>query len=222
MNIFATAATKVGPPCLAVAAEPQGRRPLVISPGEKAKVSLFGIEGEGYKFVYVFDRSASMDAPGHNALPSVKAELIKSLQNVDAVHQFQIIYYNEQPKIFNPTGQPGRLVFGTDQNKMLAENFINAVTADGGTSHEDAVMLAVKMHPDMIYLLTDGDDPQLTPKQLDRIDRIGAGVIINTIEFGVGPQTKKENFLVKLARQSGGQHVYVDAAKLAAEEDGKK
>jgi hypothetical protein len=193
-----------------VAAEPPSRRPLVISPGEKAKVSLFGIEGEGYKFVYVFDRSGSMSAPGHNALPSVKAELIKSLQNFDAVHQFQIIYYNEQPKIFNPTGQPGRLVFGTDQNKASAVNFINSVVADGGTSHEDALRLAIKLRPDVIYLLTDGDEPKMTPRQLERIDRLGGGIIINTIEFGAGPRPAGEGFLLKLARQSGGKYAYLD------------
>ena len=163
------------------AAEPPqnlpARRPLVISPGEKAKVSMFGIDAEGYKFVYVFDRSGSMDAPGHHALPRVKTELLKSLRNVDEVHQFQIIYYDERPKVFDPTGQAGRLVFGTDQNKTAAANFLDAVVADGGTSHEDAIMLAINFHPDVIYLLTDGDDPPLTAKQLDRIDRRAGGII---------------------------------------------
>jgi hypothetical protein len=192
---------------------PHSHRPPVISPGEKAKVSLFGIEGEGYKFVYVFDRSGSMGAPGHEALPRVKAELIKSLQTIDEVHQFQIIYYNEQPKIFNPTGQPGRLVFGTDQNKATAAKFINSVVADGGTSHLDALRLAIRLRPDVIYLLTDGDDPKLTPKELERIDRLGAGIIINTIQFGAGPRPAAESFLAKLARQSGGQYAYVDISK---------
>ena len=201
----------------AAAAEPgkaaHGYRPLVFSPGEKAKVSLFGIDGEGYKIVFAFDRSGSMDAPGHNALPAVKAALVKALQGFDAVHQFQIIYYNERPKIFNPTGQAGRLVFGTEQNKTLAAAFINSVVADGGTSHEDAVSLAIKCRPDVIYLLTDGDDPQLTTRELERIDRMGAGIVINTIQFVAGPPPGPEHFLVKLAQQSGGKYVAVDISK---------
>ena len=145
--------------------KPRQSSTLLISPGEKAKVSLFGIEAEGYKFVYVFDRSGSMDAPGHHALPAVKAELIRSLQTLDSVHQFQIIFYNERPRLFSPTGEPGRLVFGSDQNKRLAENFINSVEADGGTDHEEALMLAIKAHPDVIFLLTDGDDPQVGKRE---------------------------------------------------------
>ena len=59
-------------------------------------------------------------------------------------------------------------------------------------------------------VLTDGDDPKMTPRQLERIDRLGGGIIINTIEFGAGPRPAGEGFLVKLARQSGGKYAYVD------------
>ena len=33
-------------------------------------------------------------------------------------------------------------------------------------------------------------------------------------EFGYGPQTDEDNFLVRLARQNGGQHQYVDVSQL--------
>jgi len=204
----------LAPAFLAPAAEKEKEQrqysPPLVSPGEKAKVSLFGVEAEGYKFVYVFDRSGSMDAPGHHALPAVKDEVIRSLQTLDSVHQFQIIFYNERPRLFSPTGQPGRLVFGTDQNKRLAENFINSVEADGGTDHEEALMLAIKARPDAIYLLTDGDDPPLDERELERIDRLGAGIIINTIEFGPGPKPAEASFLEELAHQNGGKYVYID------------
>jgi len=72
------------------------------------------------------------------------------------------------------------------------------------------------MSPDVIFLLTDADEPKLSSRQLARIDRMGAGIVVNTIEFGRGPQQDAENFLVRLARQSGGRHVYVDTAKLPA------
>ncbi|MGO8689560.1 MAG: VWA domain-containing protein [Thermoguttaceae bacterium] len=202
------------------AAEPEkpapSRRPPQASPGEKAKVSLFGIEGEGYKIVYVFDRSGSMGVE-HNPLEALKTELIRSLQAFDSVHQFQIISYNERPRLFSPTGQPGRLVFGTDENKASAVEFLKSVVADGGTDHEAALMLAIKLRPDVIYWLSDGDDPKLTAKQLERIDRLGGGSIINTIEFGAGPQADTDDFMVKLARQSGGKHAYIDLTKTEEE-----
>ena len=100
------------------------RHPPAIPPGEKTKVSVFGIDGEGNKIVYVFDRSSSMGT-GQNALATVKTEIVRSFQAVDSVHQFQIISYNERPRIFSPTGQPGRLIFGTDENKTAAEDYVN-------------------------------------------------------------------------------------------------
>ena len=73
--------------------------------GGKARTSLFGVVGEGYKFVYVLDRSGSMDG---KPLRAVKEELIRSLSTLGSVHQFQIIFYNHQPTLLNPTGVSGR------------------------------------------------------------------------------------------------------------------
>ncbi|HYW78695.1 MAG TPA: hypothetical protein VE890_03925, partial [Thermoguttaceae bacterium] len=60
-------------------AGPHGRPTI----GGKARTGVFGIEGEGYKFVYVFDRSGSMGGAGRSALDAAKAELIQSLQSLE-------------------------------------------------------------------------------------------------------------------------------------------
>jgi hypothetical protein len=182
--------------------------------GGKARVEVFGVEGQGHKFVYVFDRSGSMGGSGRNALTAAKAELIGSLESLDRVHQFQVIFYNERPWVFNPSGKPGKLAFATEQNKRLAEKFVGSITADGATRHEDALLAALRMQPDVIFFLTDADEPKLSAAELYRIGRLAGGVTINTIEFGFGPQTDPNNFLVRLARQNGGRHAYVDISKL--------
>jgi hypothetical protein len=181
--------------------------------GGKARTSLFGVVGEGYKFVYVFDRSGSMGGSGQNSLKLVKAELLRSLKNLDTVHQFQIIFYNERPVIFNPTGTPNRLAFGTEQNKQRAIRFIDSITAAGGTAHEDALRLAIRLQPDVIFFLTDADDPKLTPAQLTKIRQLAAGIVINAIEFGEGPKPAEPTFLADLARQNGGGYAYVDVTR---------
>jgi hypothetical protein len=196
---------------LALSAEPKGK--IDFSPGEKNKVSLFGIEGEGSKFVFVLDRSGSMGGPSGKALAAAKAELIASLEGIDSVQQFQLIFYNEHPRVFNPTGQPGRLAFGTDQNKRQARRFIESITSEGGTAHDEALVKAIRLGPDVVFLLTDADEPKLTDRDLERIDRLGPGITIHTIEFGTGPQREANNFLVRLAKQSGGRHTYVDVSK---------
>ena len=180
----------------------------------KARTGIFGISGEGYKFVYVFDRSGSMDGHGGAPLASAKQELLQSLQNLDKIHQFQIIFYNEHPRIFTPAGTEGRLAFATDQQKMLAERFIGGITADGATRHEDALAMALRLNPDVIFFLTDADEPTLSPAQLAHIARLNNGTTINAIEFGYGHQRESENFLVQLARENSGRHAYVDISQL--------
>ena len=182
--------------------------------GGKFRTSVFGITGEGYKIAYVFDRSGSMGGSGRNALSAAKAQLIASLASLGKTHQFQIIFYNEQPARFNPTGQQNRLFFATERNKRLAAKFVGSITSDGGTEHEPALLMAIKVQPDVIFFLTDADEPKLWPGQLEKIKRRAAGITINAIQFGFGPQSDPNNFLVQLARQNGGQHKYVDITKL--------
>lgn len=176
----------------------------------KGSTSLFGLTGEGNSFVYVFDRSGSMGGSGHAALAAAKRELLASLENLDGTQRFQIIFYNETPVLFNPTGQAGRLAFATESTKQHARRFIEAIAAEGGTQHEEALKMAIRLRPDVIFFLTDAGDPELKPEQLKQIRRWAVGIKLNVIEFGQGPQPDGDNFLKKLARENDGQYTYVD------------
>jgi len=192
------------------AAGPEGGR-TSRAPGGRARTRIFGVEGEGYKFVYVFDRSASMSG---SPLEAAKAQLLASLNSLEETHQFQIIFYNERPWKFNPTGDPNRMLFATERNKKLAARFVGGITADGATRHEAALLDALRLGPDVIFFLTDADEPKLYPSDLARIGRRAAGITINCIEFGIGPRQDAANFLVRLARENGGGHAYVDTTRL--------
>jgi hypothetical protein len=181
-----------------------------------ARTGVFGVEGEGNKFVYVFDRSGSMDGHGGAPLVAAKSELVASLGDLGQTHQFQIIFYNEQPRIFAPAGRSGRLVFGSDQNKNLARRFVGSITASGATRHQEALEMALALGPDVIFFLTDADEPRMTDGELARIAQRNKGTSINAIEFGYGPRHESDNFLVALARQNGGKHVYIDVSRLTA------
>lgn len=195
-------------------AKPEEADPsLYPDPEGRARTSMFGVAGVGFKFVYVLDRSTSMGGSGQVALKAVKAELQRSLQRLDTVHQFQIIFYNEKPAIFNPSGVPGRLAFANRQNKERAVRFIESIVADGNTRHDEALKLAIRLRPDVIFFLTDGDEPKLTRHELDTIQRMTNGITINTIEFGPGPKPPERGFLETLADENGGKYVYVDLSK---------
>jgi hypothetical protein len=192
-------------------------RPSRSTSGAKAKTSVFGAEGEGSKFVYVFDRSSSMSGYSGRPLAAAKSELYASLGNLGSVHQFQLIFYNERPQVLNPyKPQPPRLMFGDDQSKKLASRFIAGIEARGGTRHMDALKLALGMRPDVMFFLTDALEPPLSPSQLKEVARLNGrvGATIHSIHFGSGPAVGGVNFLHRLAEQSGGRYVYVDVTKL--------
>ena len=183
---------------------------------EGTSTEVFGITGVGTDFVYVFDRSGSMDNFGGRPLLAAKTELLRSLDDLDTVHQFQIIFYNEKPKIFTLDGR-AELFWGETENKMRAQDFVNRIRADGGTEHLGALRRALKMGPDVVFFLTDADQPKLTFGELKQVRRWNRGSTIHAIEFGAGPPLLGDNFLKKLARQNGGQHAYVDVRALRVE-----
>ncbi len=181
----------------------------------KVKTTVFGIEGEGTRFLYVFDRSESMLGHGGAPLRRAKSELLESLQSLGPVHQFQIVFYNDSPlPLGGLSGGAPKLFNGDERSKETAMRFVRDISADGGTQHVDALRMALNLGPDVIFFLTDADEPRMTSAQLARIARLNRGTIIHAIEFGYGPQGDLDNFLVKLARHGGGTHVYVNVAQL--------
>ncbi|MCA9270328.1 MAG: hypothetical protein KDA41_17725, partial [Planctomycetales bacterium] len=182
--------------------------------GGQAHTQVYGLEAAGTKFLYVFDRSGSMSGYNGRPLRSAQRELIASLNDLDRTHQFQIIFYNERPQVFQPDGRTPRLVFGDEQGKALAQRFVRSIIADGGTRHLEPIVMALAMRPDVIFFLTDAEEPRLSADELLRIRRANKGTQIHAIEFGFGPASSDDNFLKRLARENGGQHAYVDISKL--------
>jgi hypothetical protein len=203
---------------LGSATVPGATRPGGKGLGKAAQTYLFGVPGTGRQFLYVFDRSSSMTAFSGRPFTAAKRELAKSLRHLESTHQFQIIFYNHRTIVYNPLyPQPPRMMFGSDDNKQRAEQWARGLSADGGTDHMAALKLALGLGPDVVFFLTDADDPQLTEGELAKITRLNRGSVINTIEFGSGP-SRGGNFLVRLAKLNGGQHAYVDVTQLPADE----
>ncbi len=185
--------------------------------GGKVTTEVFGVKGTGSRFVYVFDRSASMEGYEARPLLAAKEQLLASLMSLGDTQQFQIIFYNDGTRIFNPGGGQPEIMFAEDDVKEKAERFVNSIRGDRGTDHMNALKLALQMSPDVIFLLTDAEGG-LTRAELAEVARRNrSGAIINAIEFGVGSSSGNDHSLEKLAIESGGQHVYKNILTLRVE-----
>ena len=179
------------------------------------KTSFLGIEGQGNSFVYVLDRSDSMSAYQNTPLVRAKAELARSIESLGRVNQFQIIFYNENPTPFRGSlSGTGGLVLATDIDKRSAEEYVRGIKAFGGTNHYPALAAGLRMSPDVLFFLTDANEPALTSDQLKRLldlaDR--AGTTIHAIEFGVGSRASGGGWIADLAQRTRGKYSYIDVA----------
>lgn len=174
--------------------------------------SFFDIKAQGTRFVYIVDQSGSMGFNGQ--LQVAKSEILTSLASLDATQQFQVMFYNTYFSQFKLQDKQAGMVWGTDINKTLVGQYIRSISPDGGTDHMPALKKALIYRPEHIFLLTDADQPRLTPKDLDEIKSIAAGrTQIHCVEFGKGGQLDVDNFLKQLARQNGGTYRYRDVTQ---------
>jgi Ca-activated chloride channel family protein len=176
-----------------------------------------GVKDHGTRVVFVVDASGSMLQ--HQAMNAAKEALVSSISSLEAGQQFQVIFYNEIPRTMTLRSAPKKqLYFATDVNKQGARQFINQIQPDLGTHHFDAIILGLSFSPEVMFVLTDSGQPELTPRELADINRRNAGrTRIHCIEFGVGPELKGagSNFLVRLAERNGGTHRYVDVTQFS-------
>lgn len=181
----------------------------------KATVGVFGLQGTGRRFAFVFDRSASMSEFGGLPIRKSKAALISAIEPLQSTHEFIIIFYNNQTSIYPSSERAASMVFATDLNKEGASRFVNSMVPEGATDHARALETAAKTKPDVIFLLTDGEaKDDLDAAKSYRVNRAVAGIQLNVIQFGFGSEPPGRNSLKNLALQNAGQYKYLNVKEL--------
>ncbi len=173
--------------------------------GGPGETTFMNIVGQGKSFVYVIDTSSSMDGP---RLRMARSQLKASLRLLQPNQQFAVIFYSEyreRLKLRRQAEQP--LYFATDVNKQLAGQEIDRISPDHGTDHKPALIEAFGLKPDVVYFLTDGDEPALTEADLRDIRHFGGSTTVHVIRFGNGAYTDRSaTWLQKLAAQCQGEY----------------
>lgn len=177
--------------------------------GPKVKLSLFGAPpAEGHSFVFVIDRSASMGSGGLGAIGAAAKELEAQLGSLTGDQLFQVVAYNQSAVYF--TGR--ELVPATEGNKQALVAYVRNLADFGQTEHELGLVAALRLKPEVIYLLTDGGDPHLKPGQLKYLrEQAGERTAIHCLHFGTGSEDAipPDHFLRRLATETRGSYAFI-------------
>jgi hypothetical protein len=121
----------------------------------KSKATFFGAEAYGNRFVFVIDSSGSMRGHRWEALCK---ELIRALQSLSPDQMFFIIS-------FDSTAHPmcglvpnnGAFMTPTPINLTRILNWLVSIENRGSTLPSTAVGIGLRLEPDAIFLLSDGE-----------------------------------------------------------------
>ena len=176
--------------------------------GPTAKLSLFGSgSAVGRSFVFVIDRSQSMGGEGLGAIGAAAKEMTVQLEQLSAEQRFQVVAYNQSVAMIDERA----LLPADETNKERLVEFVANTAAFGQTEHFRGLLAALKLKPDVIFLLTDGGDPVLDNSQVRSLRELAGGrTSIHCLHFGRGPAPEGEHFLQRLAAENRGSYVYID------------
>lgn len=164
----------------------------------KGAASFFGIQSKGRKFVYIVDCSGSMKG---DPLQAAKTEVFRSLKSLKKNMSFTIIFYNNTAI----TNGRASLTKATRPNIRKYNNWIEAISASGGTNPDSALKIALPLKPDCIWLLSDGRFGDNTLKLIKKLNP-KAKTKINTIAF---LDDSGSELLEKIAKQNRGRFRFV-------------
>ena len=165
----------------------------------------FGSVPGGKRIVFVVDSSRSMnhrhDSPFKTRFRRLKVELIKAILELPADHEFFVIFFaNEMLAMPAESLQPA-----TPQAKDRYLRWVAQVDPGGSpTDPLDAMAAAIRLQPDIIYFLTDGEFKKGVNLRLRSIKL--PRTTIHTFAFG---ETVGEALLKEVAQNNGGEYTFV-------------
>jgi hypothetical protein len=158
--------------------------------------------------VYVLDRSTSMGLSG--AWDVARQWVLASLARLPDTARFQVIYYDRSPQLLCGQGRY-ELVPATLLNLQLATERLEALHAGGGTKHLPALTTAVELDPDVIFLLTDGEE--MTAEEVRLLTRRNRRAVLHVLELTTTTQEHGGGPLQALAAANRGVCQVVNIAR---------
>lgn len=164
----------------------------------------FGISGLGKKHVFVVDASRSMnhphDSPAKTRFGRLKIELVGTIGRMNEETEFFVIFFNDRAI---PMPAPG-LLPATPANQMRSLEWVATARTGGSTDPRDALMMALRLNPDVIYFLTDGEFSYRVVKEVAAANTQKTPIYTFCFSDRGG-----EKYLKQIAAQNAGKYHYI-------------
>jgi hypothetical protein len=147
--------------------------------GSGKGVGFFGTRARADTVVFVVDMSGSMN-DGRRFDRAVD-ELIRSLNAMVPSQKFFVFFYNgvTYPMLEMRTA---KLMPATPGNRSKVIKWIKKLEPDGDTAPEEALVRSLRMKPQVIYFLTDGEIPDTTRDTVKKYNS-DHKIVVHTIAF---------------------------------------
>jgi hypothetical protein len=191
--------------------------------GDGKSATFFGTKASGRRFVFVVDRSTSMEYGSKNMVSRelfnrydvAKSELLNAIESLQPHQEFFVVMFAHDTlpmfgskSIEDGGDQDFKLISATRENKARFQQWLEGVRMTHGTDPRSAVEIAIELQPDAVFMLSDGaflisrNDPRPTTRQIiQQFSSTGLMVPINTISLVVEETIP---VMKSIAEKSGG------------------
>lgn len=189
-------------------------------PKREYETYFFGIPAKGRRFVYIIDMSTSMRARndyGVSRFQTAATELLRAVEALDEQQEFLVVAFSYRSFFFAANPANPIMLPATKENKTRLKSWIYQLQLASGTDPRLGVVAGLRLKPDAIFLLSDGEfngrkknrqgiPGNITTEHLIVLNR-RANTQIHTIALD-----KNENRarLAAIAKATGGKHRFVD------------
>lgn len=203
--VRSAAKSKSAAPSIAGGVKPSAGRGRGDGDGAGDGKGFFGSIPGKKRIVFVVDNSRSMnhkhDSTAKTRFRRLKIELIKSILELPADHEFFVIFFAD---VMLPMPADS-LQPASPQSKDHYLRWLAQVDTGGGpTDPRSAMSTALRFQPDLIYFLTDGEFQRGVNLKLQSIKQ--ARTAIHTFAFG---EKLGEEVLQDIAQKNGGEYKFV-------------
>lgn len=150
----------------------------------KLGANFFGSYAQGERFVFVLDSSRSM--AGDRWIYACQ-ELMDSVNRLEPNQHFYVICFDDKTTcMFNSPASKAKFYQNDEATRLRLKRWLKSKRLGPGTLPATAMAMALKMHPDAIFLLSDGeirDDTLFVLRQLNGFSTEQRQVPIHTVHL---------------------------------------